>query len=81
MDITACNGGKLCIHSEFRADAVGPGCSRSYLTRNEHETYRVVDLNGQRAVAAVGYIDESINPELMREARAVFESIVFKSGK
>lgn len=72
VDITACNGGQLCIHSEDTQR-----CSRWYLTRNEHETYRVVDLNGQRAVAAVGHIDESINPELMREARAVFDSIVF----
>jgi hypothetical protein len=61
--------------------AVGPGCSHWYLTQNEHETYRVVDLNGQRAVVAVAHIDESINPELMREARAVFDSFVFKSHK
>jgi hypothetical protein len=72
VDINACNGGKLCIHS-----IASPGCSRWYSTQNEHETYRVVDLNGQRAVAAVAHIDESINPELMREARAVFDSIVF----
>ncbi|MDQ0664524.1 hypothetical protein QFZ35_003022 [Arthrobacter ulcerisalmonis] len=76
VDFTTCNGGKLCIHSESNI-----GCSRWYLTQNEHETYRVVDLNGQRAVAAVGHIDESINPELMREARAVFDSIVFRSYK
>jgi hypothetical protein len=41
----------------------------------------VVDLNGQRAVVAVGNIAESLNPELMREARAVFDSIVFKYDK
>jgi hypothetical protein len=41
----------------------------------------VVDPNGQRAAVTVGHIDESINPELMREARAVFDSIVFKSNK
>jgi hypothetical protein len=41
----------------------------------------VVDLEGQRAVVAVGHIDESINPELVREARAVFDSIVFRSYK
>ncbi|WP_142117377.1 hypothetical protein [Arthrobacter sp. SLBN-122] len=33
------------------------------------------------AVIAVGQIDESINPELMREARAVFDSIMFMSDK
>ena len=76
VDFNACNGGKLCIHSISNT-----GCSRWYLTQNEHETYRVVDLNGRRAVIAVGYIDESINPELMREARAVFDSIVFRSYK
>jgi hypothetical protein len=41
----------------------------------------VVDLNGQRAVVAVGHIAESINPDLMREARAVFDSIMFRSYK
>jgi hypothetical protein len=72
VDFNACDGGKLCIHAIHTQ-----GCSRLYSTQNEHETYRVIDLNGQRAVVAVGHIDESINPELMREARAVFDSIVF----
>ena len=76
VDFNACNNGKLCIHSTSNI-----GCSRWYLTQNEHETYRVVDLEGRRAFVAVGYIDESINPELMREARAVFDSIVFRSYK
>lgn len=76
VDIKACDGGKLCIHSETRSD-----CSRWYSTQNEHETCRVVDLNGQRAVVAVAHIDETINPELMREARAVFDSIVSGSDK
>jgi hypothetical protein len=39
----------------------------------------VVDLNGKRAVVAMGHIDESINPELMREAPTVFDSIVCES--
>ncbi|TDL38874.1 hypothetical protein E2R57_08045 [Arthrobacter nitrophenolicus] len=72
----ACGAGRLCIHSESNVT-----CSRSYFTQNEHETYRVVDLEGQRAVVSVGYIDESINPVLMKEARAVFDSIVFRSYK
>lgn len=76
VDINACDGSKLCIHSGSRYD-----CSRWYLSQNEHETYRVVDLKGQRAVVAVAHIDESINPDLMREARAVFDSIVFGSDK
>ena len=51
------------------------------LDSDERETYRVVDLNGQRAVIGVGQLHEPINPELTREARAVFDSIVFKSDK
>ena len=70
VDFNACNNGKLCIHSTSNI-----GCSSWYLTQNEHETYRVFDLEGRRAV------DESINPELMREARAVFDSVLFGSYK
>jgi hypothetical protein len=47
----------------------------------ERETYGVVVLNGQRAVIWVGQFHESTNPELTREARAVFDSIVSKSDK
>ena len=43
----------------------------------ERETYRVVDLNGERAVIAVGQSDESIDPALIEEARAIFDSIEF----
>ena len=43
---------------------------------NEHETYRVVDLYGERVVIAV--LDPgSIDPALTEEARAVFDSIEF----
>jgi hypothetical protein len=76
VDITACDGSGLCIHSEDTQR-----CSSGYRNQNQHETYRVVDLNGKRAVVAVGHIDESINPELLREARTVFDSIVFESTK
>ncbi|MFS2090341.1 hypothetical protein [Paenarthrobacter nicotinovorans] len=76
VDINACDGGELCIHAIHTQ-----ACSRWYSTKNEHETYRVVDLDGRRAVVEVGYIDKSINPELMREARGVFDSIVFRSYK
>ncbi|WP_373683157.1 hypothetical protein [Arthrobacter sp. DR-2P] len=75
-DTTACDGGKLCIHSGSSYE-----CSRWYSSVAERETYRVVDLNGQRAVIAVSQLHESINPELTREARAVFDSIVFRSDK
>ncbi|CCQ45888.1 putative uncharacterized protein [Pseudarthrobacter siccitolerans] len=76
VDINACDADRLCIHSENRFT-----CTHGYSTRGERETCRVVDLNGQRAVTGVGHIDDSINPELMREARAVFDSIVFRSYK
>ncbi|GAA3272990.1 hypothetical protein AAU01_28210 [Paenarthrobacter aurescens] len=76
VDVNACDGGQLCIHARHTQ-----GCSRLYSTQNEHETYRVVDLNGKRAFVAVGYIDASINPELMREAHAVFDSMRFGSAK
>lgn len=76
VDITACDGDKFCIHAESAYE-----CSRWYSTQNERETYRVVDLNGQRAVIWVAQYRPPINPELTREARAVFDSIVFKSDK
>ena len=76
VDINTCDGGKLCIHSETRYP-----CSRWYSTQGERETYRVADLNGQRAVIALGQLHESINPDLTREARDVFDSIVFKADK
>jgi hypothetical protein len=76
VDITACDGGKFCVHAEQSYV-----CSRWYSSVTERETYRVVDLNGERAVIAVGQFHESINPELTREARAVFDSIVFRSDK
>ncbi|RJT96546.1 hypothetical protein D6T65_15515 [Arthrobacter frigidicola] len=75
VDITACDRGKFCLHSDFSNE-----CTRWYSTQEERETYRVVDLNGQRAVIWVTQFHESINPELTREARAVFDSIVFKSN-
>ena len=43
----------------------------------QRETYRVVDLNGERAVIVVGQSDESIDPALTKEGRAIFDSIVF----
>jgi len=37
----------------------------------------VVDLNGDRAVIAVGQSHESMDPALIEEARAIFDSIEF----
>ncbi len=72
VDITDCDGGKFCVHSDRALE-----CGRWYSDRGERETYRVVDLNGGRAVIAVGQFRESIDAALTAEARAVFDSIVF----
>jgi len=73
VDFTACDSGRLCVYSDS-----AQGCDgRSYLTVGDRETYRVVDLNGERAVIAVGQFDESVDPTLIEEARAIFDSIVF----
>ena len=72
VDITDCDGGKFCVHSDLAQT-----CGRWYSDPGEHETYRVVDLDGERAVIAVGQFYESIDPALTKEARAVFDSIVF----
>jgi hypothetical protein len=76
VDITACDDDKICVRSEMSYI-----CTRWYSSVAERETYRVVDLNGERAVIGLTHFHESINPELTREARAVFDSIVFRSDK
>ena len=48
-----------------------------YPNAGVRETYRVVDLNGERAVISVSQSDESIDPAMIKEARAIFDSIVF----
>ncbi|MET0844299.1 MAG: hypothetical protein ABWY23_10625 [Mycetocola sp.] len=73
VDFTNCDSGQLCIYSDSAQDCFG----RSYGTLGDRETYLVVDLNGERAVIAVGQFDESTDPALTREARAVFDSIEF----
>lgn len=76
VDITACDRGKFCIHSDLSNE-----CTRWYSSAAERETYRVVDFDGRRGVIWMVQFHESINPELTSEARAVFDSIVFGSGK
>jgi hypothetical protein len=73
VDIKACDNGQFCVHSEY-----SNFCTRWYSSAAERETYRVVNLDGQRAMFWMVQFHESINPELIREARAVFDSIVFK---
>ena len=71
VDINDCDEGKICLHSDSANN-----CARWHSGVTEHETYRVVDLSGERAVIAVlgtGPVD----PALTEEARAVFDSIEF----
>jgi hypothetical protein len=72
VDIPGCDDGRLCVHSDQAQE-----CARWYSDLGERETYRAVDLNGERAVIAVGQSHQSIDPALTKEARAVFDSIVF----
>jgi len=72
VEITGCDGGKFCVHSDRAQE-----CGRWYSDPGERETYRVVDLDSERAVIAVGQFYESIDPALTVEARDVFDSIEF----
>ena len=73
VDFTACDGGRLCIRSNS-----AQGCTeRAYTARGERATYLVVDLNGERAVIELGQSDPSIDPALIEEGRAIFDSIEF----
>ena len=78
VDFTDCDDDKFCVYSDSALDC---NSARVYGREGERETYRVVDLNGERAVIAVGQSDESIDPALTREAGAIFDSIVFRSDK
>ena len=71
VDINDCDEAKICLHSDLANQ-----CARYHSAVNEHETYRVVDLSGERVVIAV--LDPGpIDPALTEEARAVFDSIEF----
>jgi len=74
VTITDCDFGKICLHSDVKND-----CTRWHSSVDERETYRVVDLNGERFVMAVLEIG-SVDPALTEEARAVFDSIDFAPG-
>lgn len=73
VDITACDGGTFCLYSDTAQDCTG----RQYSNATERETYLVVDLNGERAVISVSQSQESIDPALIKEGRAIFDSIEF----
>ncbi len=75
VDIVDCRSEHVCVHSE------SPSCTRWYTSVTERETYRVVDLGSQRAVLSVGQYDDDVDDAVMQEARAVFDSIVFKPSE
>ena len=41
----------------------------------------MLDLDGERAVLTVGQFDDDVDPALVEEARAVFDSIVVQTGR
>jgi hypothetical protein len=71
-----CRAGHVCVYAETPGD-----CASWYMSVLQRETYRVVDLHGERAVLSVGENDDVTDPALMQEAHAVFDSIVFRSGE
>ena len=71
VDINDCDEQKICLHSDSANN-----CARWHSSVNSHETYRVVDLNGERVVIAVLGVG-SVDPAVTEEARAVFDSIEF----
>jgi hypothetical protein len=67
-----CSGAKICIHSE------APSCTRWYNSSvAQRETYRVLDLDGERAIVTFGEFDDKTQPALVEEAQGVFDSITF----
>ena len=55
VDINDCDEQKICLHSDSANN-----CARWHSSVNSHETYRVVDLKGERVVMAVLGSDQSI---------------------
>ena len=70
VEIDDCRSSQVCIHSETPNH-----CTRYYSSTARSETYRVLDLSGERAVMSVGE-DAGVPAALTKEARAVFDSIV-----
>ncbi|WP_243398801.1 hypothetical protein [Cryobacterium zongtaii] len=71
ININDCGKEHVCLWSEQATD-----CTRGYSMVTERETERVLDLNGELALFAVGEF-QSVTDELTEEARAVFDSIEF----
>jgi hypothetical protein len=73
VEMSECRDAHVCIHSE----------SAGYCTRYYHEgvgqreTYRILDLDGERALLTVGQWAEDADPQMIEEARAVYDSLTF----
>ncbi len=71
-ELDDCSQAKICIHSESIS------CTRWYNSSvAQRETYRVLDLDGDRAILTFGEFDDKTDAALVEEAQAVFDSIVF----
>ena len=75
IDNTDCDVERVCLFSGLNATE----CGRTHEGVHERETERVLDLNGELAMIAVGQFKE-VDPALTAEARAVFDSIEFESS-
>jgi hypothetical protein len=73
VDITDCDDGMFCFYSDSAQACNGRGSSHA----DVRMTYRAVDLNGERGVIELGQSHESIDPALIEESRAIFDSIEF----
>ncbi len=74
VDDSNCRAHHVCVYAEEPSD-----CARWYIDVAERETYRVIDLSGERAVLSVGQYSDVVDPALVQEAQEVFDSIVFRS--
>jgi hypothetical protein len=72
--------GTIAEVTPFSADS--PSCTRwCNSSVAERQTYRVLDLKGERAIFTYGEFDEETDAALIQEAEAVFDSIrVSKRG-
>jgi hypothetical protein len=73
VDVAGCDDGKFCVNSDSAEDCN----ARAYDTADEREIYLVVDLDTERAEIQVLHSPKSIDPALIEEARAIFDSIEF----
>jgi len=69
--IDDCSQSHVCIHGS------GNHCSRYYNAVDISETYHVFDLDGDRAVISLSLEYGGVDPAMVEEANAVFDSIRF----